>query len=585
MKAMRVTALILLALCLLAGGAGRADAEKVKTNQSTKVYARPGEQAKVIITVKSGQNMTLLAKDGRWLKVRVNGRTGYVPRSKVDMADDDEIARNTRRRPFVDGRSRHRGFGGDAPDDRVGADATGDGADSGDSEDEDEDEDEAPKKPVKSSAKSSSKKGGDEDEDEEDEDEAPAKKPVKASAKPVEKKPVEKKAPAKKGDDEEEDEEDEDEAPAKKPAAAAKKGGDEDEDEEDSSSKKKGGDEEEDEDSSGGEKDTRPIAHVGKKVSVYEKPNADSNEAFVVRPTDVLYPSDEKNGWTFVENNEGDSGWVESGELEMEGGASGGGGGKKQIDVRARLGLMFIQQGMRTQGSTNLNVPDNYNIGTSSAALAIGAGILIPRGKKLLLGGEFTYDYAKTVAGGIYFDPDKKAGPMPGVNIGVTIHNVNVRGLVGVDLKKKNGMALFGRLGYRYQGFLITDVANMAANPAKLPSEVVKAPTLGAALSIPRLTDKIGMRISLDAIVFGSSVKQTVGLEDGSAPAAKAVDVGVGINYKLKKTFDMQVAYDLQYMGIDFGPPLATSTRGHMGTRTTRTDFFHVITVGIAKPF
>ena len=50
-----------------------------------------------------------------------------APRSKVDMPDNAEIARNTRRRPFVDGRSTHRGFdSGAGPDDRVGADATGD---------------------------------------------------------------------------------------------------------------------------------------------------------------------------------------------------------------------------------------------------------------------------------------------------------------------------------------------------------------------------------------------------------------------------------------------------------------------------
>src|SRR5215471_10879597 len=99
---MRVSALILLAFCILIGSPGQANAEKVKTNQSTKLFARPGEQAKVLLQVKSGQNMTLLARDGRWLKVRVQGRTGYVPRSKVDMPDTEEIARNTRRRPFVD---------------------------------------------------------------------------------------------------------------------------------------------------------------------------------------------------------------------------------------------------------------------------------------------------------------------------------------------------------------------------------------------------------------------------------------------------------------------------------------------------
>src|SRR5213592_974396 len=81
-----------------------AQAEKVRANASAKVYNRAGEQGKVVVKVKEGQSMTVLAKEGRWLKVRVSGRTGYIPRSKVDMPEGaDEIARNTRRRPFVDG--------------------------------------------------------------------------------------------------------------------------------------------------------------------------------------------------------------------------------------------------------------------------------------------------------------------------------------------------------------------------------------------------------------------------------------------------------------------------------------------------
>ena len=58
---MRLSALILLvAAGVLLGTADRAAAEKVKTNQSTKLYAGPGEQKKVLLSVKSGQNMTLL---------------------------------------------------------------------------------------------------------------------------------------------------------------------------------------------------------------------------------------------------------------------------------------------------------------------------------------------------------------------------------------------------------------------------------------------------------------------------------------------------------------------------------------------
>ena len=58
--------------------------------------------------------------------VLANGK--LQPRSKVDMADGDDIARNTRRRPFVDGRSKKRGFGPEeGPEDRIGADAVGEG--------------------------------------------------------------------------------------------------------------------------------------------------------------------------------------------------------------------------------------------------------------------------------------------------------------------------------------------------------------------------------------------------------------------------------------------------------------------------
>src|SRR5215470_20402673 len=126
----RLVAITVLVLGVLAWPSA-ARAEKVKTNQSAKLYTRAGEQSPVLLKLKSGQSMTVLAKDGRWIKVRVSGRTGWVPRSKVDLPDDDEeIARNTRRRPFVDGRGTKRGFGGESgPDDRIGADATGDGDD------------------------------------------------------------------------------------------------------------------------------------------------------------------------------------------------------------------------------------------------------------------------------------------------------------------------------------------------------------------------------------------------------------------------------------------------------------------------
>jgi hypothetical protein len=589
---MRVVALVVVATLGVLLGSGVADAEKVRTNQSTKLLARPGEQAKVLLTVKSGQNMKLLNQEGRWLKVRVQGRTGYVPRSKVDMADDGGISRNTRRRPFVDGRGKRRGFGGDsAPDDRVGADAVGDSGGGDDEADDEEEEEDEPKKkpaaktpPPKVAATKGKPADDEEDEEEDEEDDAPAPKkapPAKTPAKaPPPKVAVATKAtPSKTTDDDEEADEEED----------ADADADEDEDEDaDKPVTKSGSDDEDpiggDEKGEEDEEEARPVARVNKKVSVYEEADAESSEEFVVRPTDLLYPMESKGGWTFVENAEGDSGWIMSDALVLEGSGGGAGStGRRVIDIRARAGLTIIQQGMRTAGSNVLEVPDNYNIGTSSLTLSVGAGILIPKGK-LLLGGEFTYDYAKALGGGVPYDADP-ADATPPVNIGITLHNVNVRALAGLDLKKKSGMTLFGRLGYRYQGFLITDVANFTANPALLPSEVVKAPTLGAALSIPRLTEKIGIKFSLDAILFAASVKQTVGLEDGTAPSVKAVTLGTDLTYKVAKSIDLMATYNLSYMNIDFGAPMMSSMRNHMGTSVARTDIFHIITFGIAKPF
>ena len=532
---MRVSCLIFV---LSVGLLGSAHAEKVRTNQTTKVYARAGEQADVLLKVDSGQNMTLIEKEGRWLKVRVKGRTGYVPRSKVDMADDEDIQRNTRRRPFVDGRSRKRGFGSEeGPEDRIGADAVGQGQ---------EDDEKTTKKVAKS------KKG----EKGEEEEEPRAKK-------------------SKKGEDEEE------------PKAKKKKV--EEEPEEEPKSKKKHDDEEEskveddvdDSKTAEPEEDKRPTAHVSKKATVYDKPNKESDEAFVVRPTDVLYPIEKKGKWTYVENSEGDSGWVLSDRLEME---EEGGGGKRphMIDVGAGLGVMFITQQMRTNNSPVSSVPDNYNIPVQAVTLALRGGLLLPVDKKYLLGGDVMYDYANTLFGGVSYDPDGKDGPMPAVVTKLTMHTFNARAVGGYDFGK---FAVLARLGLHYRAYLVGDYIDVAKNPARLPQETITAPTLGAALALPHLTDKIGLNVSIDTILFGASVKQTAGLEDGTKASVTAFDIGAGMLYKMNKNFSLQALYNLRLTNIDFGPPLMSSTRMHMGDDVKRSDVFHMLTVGIAKPF
>lgn len=530
---MRASVRLLVLLLGLLAWPTASHAEKVRTNANAKVYNRAGEQGTVVAKVKEGQQMTVLAKEGRWLKVRVSGRTGYIPRSKVDMPEgDDEIVRNTRRRAFVDGRGTKRGFGGEAgPDDRIGADATGDnatGEDAGDSGDDDA--------------------------------ETSAKKPPKGGKKPP------------KGGSEGDDED----------PVAEKRGG--------KKLPKGGGDDDEVESSDDSEpEDNRVKASVKSKTVAYADPSKESDESFKAKPDDVLFVERTKGKWTEVSVEDGDIGWIQTSKLDIDDGGGGGeGGGRsgRMLDVRARLGFTLVSQSLSSGGGTT-KWPDKYTVGSSSVAVALGGMLLYPYKRSYLVGGEMTYDLAKAIPG-IAFDPDgggANGGPAPSRTTGFTIHNVNVRGVFGYDLKKKSGAILFGRLGYHYEAFRVDNVTDLTKNNAKLPSENISGPMLGVALAIPMLTNKLGMRVNLDAILLGGSVTQTKNLEDGANPKVRKIVIGAGITYRWKPGIDLSGGYDLNYASLSFGAPVANSMRMHTGTSVARKDLNHTISVGIAKAF
>jgi hypothetical protein len=323
----------------------------------------------------------------------------------------------------------------------------------------------------------------------------------------------------------------------------------------------------------------RPQARVRSKTVAYNDPDLKSDEAFPATPNTVLFLTGNKRGkFTEVENEEADLGYVLTSSLataEVAEPAEVGGPRSRQIDVRARLGFSYFQQGLRTPGAP-IGVPNNYNIKTAAATVAIGGAVLFPYKSRIVFGGELSYDYAKALPG---------IKEKDGTTTSVSLHNIRLRGLFGYDLKRKSGMMLFGRLGLQYQSYQIADTTNLAKNTLKLPSEIITAPAIGAALSIPRLTSKIGLRFSIDTILFGASVKQTKNLEDGKSPSAKAAIFGAGMVYAWKKAFDLQVTYDLGYYSMSYGAMVPTSQRMQMGGGVSRTDLFHAITLGIAKAF
>src|SRR5207244_1018376 len=124
---------------------------------------------------------------------------------------------------------------------------------------------------------------------------------------------------------------------------ASKSSGDDDDD----SGSSKGGDDGEpkvtDDDKDGDSaEESRPTARVNEKTVVYSERDKESDQAFVAKPSMTLYPTETKGKWTLVETDDGDSGWLLTSQIDVDEGG-GGGARKREIDVRARLGVTFMQ--------------------------------------------------------------------------------------------------------------------------------------------------------------------------------------------------------------------------------------------------
>jgi uncharacterized protein YgiM (DUF1202 family) len=240
---------------LMVLGMSVASAERVRTTQTTKVMKRPGEKSAVVTRVQKGRTLTVIATEGRWFKVRVNGRTGWVARSTVQGASAREVPRNTRRRPFVDGRSTRRGGWGDAPEDRVGGDAVEDDEDA--EPEEDEDEEEARPRKVAKKAKARPRRQVEEDDEDFDDEES-----------------------SDEGDDE----------------------GDE-------------GDEDEEEEAAPPAPKERIVQVAVAKTKLRSKPSKKGRATLRVKKGAKLIVVEEKNDWMLVEDPDGESGWIKKSEI------------------------------------------------------------------------------------------------------------------------------------------------------------------------------------------------------------------------------------------------------------------------------
>ena len=480
--------------------AGTAWAERVRTTKATKVFKRTGEQSGVVTKIAKGKTLEVISQQGRWLKVRVNGRTGWVTQSSVVALEARDVPRNTRRRPFVDGRSTRRGWGGDAPEDRVGADAVEDPDGSDDGAGDDDDGDDKPRRAAR------------DDEDQGDDDRG--------------------------GDDGD--------------------AGDDD------------GDDGDDGDAAADQ--VQMVTVTAGKAKLYPRASKKARPLLTVRRGAKLVVLDESESgeWIRVEDEDGEAGWIAADAVSSPDGR--GPRPRRVLSANARLGFASVGGTYESNGpATSMNPPPDYNFGSNAVSLAIGGEALFAFGKALYLGGGL--DYLGCVATpGIRY----AAGGMS-QDIGFKTHDVDVRALVGYDLHKRNGMTVWGRLGYHYGIFSVGNLDNLA----QIPSETFKGPTIGTALRIPRLTRKIGADATLD-LVYPGARSQTVGNDDGAQQGAMAATLQLGGSYAWKGAWAFAAAYRFGYAKTRWS---GMSGRVTGATAAERTDLSHVLTVGLGRSF
>lgn len=456
-----------------------ADAERVRTTDTVKVYRDTGEQSGVVTKVAEGTTLTVLKTDGRWLKVRVNGRTGWITRSNVASLDDDDLPRNTRRRPFVDGRSTRRGWGDGAPDDRTGADAvdTGGSEDDGDRGGRDRDDGDR----------------GDRDD----------------------------------GDD-----------------------GDD------------GGDRDEDRAEAAPEIDM--VVVTAGKTKLYPRASRKAKASRTLKRGARLTVLERDDDWVRVEYGD-DAGFVRADDVAAA--DAGPPRARRAIFTKARLGFASLG-GTFTSDGPATNALARYQLGSTAVSLNLGAELAYAYGKDYYLGGGVEYLGCVATPGIRY----------AGQDIGFKTHDIDVRAIGGYDLHDRRGTVIWGRLGYHVGITSMSDLMNMA----NLPSETLRGPAVGAAMTMPRLTPTIGVAAAVDLIYPGTRT-QTQGNEDGKLDGAMALTLGLTGAYAWKRDWNLEAGYRFGYAKTAWTGP---SFRGTGATTASeRVDKNHVLTVGLGRVF
>jgi uncharacterized protein YgiM (DUF1202 family) len=518
--------------------------QTVRTNTEANLRARPGERAPTLAHLDEGQSVRVLGRQGRWLKVSVKGKVGWITRTQIADEGESMSARaSSEKKRTAAAKARKKGWSS-MDDEAVGSDAV-DGADADEGEEASAADEESA--PVEKTAKESKKEAKEEREAAKEEraakeEEASASDEEDAPSKSSKSKKEAMKAPAKK--------------------AKIAKGGE--------------------------------VVTV-RSTAVHAKPSKKSDEKWDADKGTKLtvVAMNEEGDWIKVEDSDGEKGWVAKKDLRasaadgMDSDDSGDAvaSSDDSVDEGRSVRAMAAKQGpmaiwasanvgvlakIQTYASGGTGLRANYGLDNTAPAVIGGLGFMRHMGS-FNLGAEG--GIVATVGGsGIAIAAGAGA---PAETLAWTALEIDVRGHAQYVLSPK-GYAIGARAGYH-----VSSVTVDVSDNAKLPSEKLAGFMIGGGFEAPHLTDRIGMRIGADLLV-GGTLLQTEGLKDGQESTVSAMFANAGLSYAFTSKLGMTATYQLAYENFAF---TGANERESTATNAKRQDLQHVFGVGMAYSF
>ena len=634
--ALAAAGVLLLASLLLADdfAPAVANAETVRTKKSARVMSRPKGSARVVARVGSGRDLVVVSRQGRWLKVKVNGKTGWVIKSATSATRSARPSvSKTRRRPVVTRRkspaksvkkkkkkkktasrsAKKPVAAKPRPVVKVEKRPRPDNLDD-DEEFLDEEEIEAAAKAKRVAAREKKDQLRREREERERKQEEAARlererrqrarkeRERKRRELDMRRREHEERRERDLAEERDREERDRDRSRRKKKSRADDYEdldvGDDDDDDDDREPRRRrsrdeddardrdrrryddGDDDDDDDDEEDSPRRRRVVVVNVDAAEVHAKPSRKSRELGLAEDGEKLYVvSKSRSGaWLMVEDQSGDTGWIRASDVKA---GSEGGGDSEESSVVARGAISAGYTTLESMFSSNgVGELANYEFSTAAASVVLVGEVAVHSGAAYVLAVDARYSGTRADPGIRFMNSSGQVA-----DIALTNHEVDAGASIGLRLSKSLGTVFSGRVGYHYGMLSIDEVSNFDVNLAMLPSEVLKGMTVGGELDIPKFGDSLGISVAGDVLYPNGTRIQTDGLEDGAQAKVFAAWATAHLTYRTKARITIDALYRYSYATTEWTGTVDSSLRPHNASEAKRKDISHTALLGIGRNF